>query len=93
MTLLTRLGGHLVQGHVDGVGEVAASTPSRGRRRALTVRVPAELLRYVVEKGSITVDGVSLTVAGVARRRFDGRPDPAHAGRDHARHRTRRATR
>ena len=52
-----RLGGHLVQGHVDGVGEVVRPAPH------LQVRVPTpHLLRYVVEKGSITVDGVSLTV-------------------------------
>lgn len=54
-----RLGGHLVQGHVDGVGEVVAPVPD------LQVRMPAALLRYVVEKGSITVDGVSLTVVDV----------------------------
>ena len=52
----TRLGGHLVQGHVDGVGEVVEPVPD------LRVRVPANLLRYLVEKGSVTVDGVSLTV-------------------------------
>ena len=54
--LQDRLGGHLVQGHVDGVGEIVDRCPD------LQVRTPAELLRYVVEKGSITVDGVSLTV-------------------------------
>ena len=54
-----RLGGHLVQGHVDAVGEVVMPAP------ALHVRMPAPLRRYIVEKGSITVDGVSLTVAGV----------------------------
>ena len=51
-----RLGGHLVQGHVDAVGEIVAGVPD------LQVRMPADLLRYVVEKGSITVDGISLTV-------------------------------
>jgi riboflavin synthase len=51
-----RLGGHLVQGHVDAVGEVVRPVPD------LQVRMPAELARYVVEKGSITVDGISLTV-------------------------------
>jgi riboflavin synthase len=51
-----RLGGHLVQGHVDAVGEIVEPAPD------LRVRVPEGLLRYVVEKGSITVDGVSLTV-------------------------------
>jgi riboflavin synthase len=54
-----RLGGHLVQGHVDAVGEVVVSAPD------LRVRMPESLLRYVVEKGSITVDGVSLTVVDV----------------------------
>ncbi|MHB8506199.1 MAG: riboflavin synthase, partial [Acidimicrobiales bacterium] len=54
-----RLGGHLVQGHVDGVGEVLAPAP------ALRVRVPAHLLAYLVEKGSVTVDGCSLTVVEV----------------------------
>jgi len=54
--LMDRLGGHLVQGHVDAVGEVVAPVPD------LAIRMPADLTRYVVEKGSITVDGVSLTV-------------------------------
>ena len=51
-----RLGGHLVQGHVDAVGEIVEPVPD------LRVRMPSELVRYVVEKGSITVDGISLTV-------------------------------
>lgn len=54
--LVDRLGGHLVQGHVDGVGVVTSPVPD------LAVSMPTELGRYVVEKGSITVDGVSLTV-------------------------------
>jgi riboflavin synthase len=54
--LQDRLGGHLVQGHVDAVGEVIDPVPD------LRVRIPEHLLRYVVEKGSVTVDGVSLTV-------------------------------
>ena len=54
-----RLGGHLVQGHVDAVGEVVRPVPD------LQVRMPERLLRYVVEKGSITVDGVPLTVVDV----------------------------
>ena len=54
-----RLGGHLVQGHVDGVGHVVTPAPD------LRITVPPDLLRYVVEKGSITIDGVSLTVAAV----------------------------
>ncbi len=54
-----RLGGHLVQGHVDVVGTIVDAAPD------LRITMPADLLRYVVEKGSIAVDGVSLTVAGV----------------------------
>jgi len=59
-----RLGGHVVQGHVDGLGEVAG-TEQEGFARLVTIRAAADLLRYVVEKGSIAVDGVSLTVARV----------------------------
>lgn len=54
-----RLGGHIVQGHVDGVGTIVTTPPD------LRVTVPAELLRYCVEKGSITIDGVSLTIVSV----------------------------
>ena len=57
-----RLGGHIVQGHVDGVGTVAEVVPD-GFSLRVRVTPPAELLRYVVEKGSITIDGTSLTVA------------------------------
>ena len=56
LRLADRLGGHLVQGHVDAVGEIVTPAPD------LQVRAPAEVLRYVVAKGSITVDGCSLTV-------------------------------
>jgi riboflavin synthase len=63
LTLSTRLGGHLVQGHVDGVGEVVGLEPTDGRGAWATVRAPAELVGYLVEKGSIGVDGVSLTIA------------------------------
>lgn len=59
-----RFGGHIVQGHVDGVGEVLAIEPQEGWT-TMTVAIPAALAPYVVEKGSITVDGTSLTVAGV----------------------------
>jgi riboflavin synthase len=65
-----RLGGHIVQGHVDGVGTVAAIRED-GFARVVTVAAPVELLRYVVEKGSITVNGVSLTVSAVGPDRFD----------------------
>jgi riboflavin synthase len=59
-----RLGGHIVQGHVDGVGEVEAVVPD-GFARVLRIASAPDLLRFVVEKGSIAVDGVSLTVAEV----------------------------
>lgn len=59
-----RLGGHIVQGHVDGVGTLVSRTPGE-RSDALRFTLPPELARYVVEKGSIAVDGVSLTVASV----------------------------
>jgi riboflavin synthase len=64
-TLSTRLGGHLVQGHVDGVGRVASVRAVAEAGAWLTVSVPEELRRYLVEKGSVTVDGVSLTVAAL----------------------------
>jgi riboflavin synthase len=65
----SRLGGHIVQGHVDGTGEVAAIEPSE-QWTVMAIRVPAELTRYMVEKGSITVDGVSLTIVSVTESRF-----------------------
>jgi riboflavin synthase len=65
-----RLGGHVVQGHVDGVGVVTAVRED-GFARVVTVEAGAELLRYVVEKGSIAVDGVSLTVAAVRGTELD----------------------
>ncbi|CAM2756863.1 riboflavin synthase [Skermania piniformis] len=62
--LNSRLGGHLVQGHVDGTGAVLSRTPG-DRWEVVRISLPDNLARYVVEKGSITVDGVSLTVSGV----------------------------
>ena len=62
--LNARMGGHLVQGHVDGVGEIASIEPSE-HWTVVRVTLPTELARYIVEKGSITVDGVSLTVVNV----------------------------
>lgn len=59
-----RLGGHIVQGHVDARGSVLARAPLRDGSTRMTIGAPPEILRYVVEKGSITVSGVSLTVAG-----------------------------
>jgi riboflavin synthase len=64
-TLAGRLGGHLVQGHVDGVGTVAGVEVDAAGGAELRVRVPAEFARYIVEKGSIAIDGVSLTVAAI----------------------------
>ena len=65
LTLASRLGGHLVQGHVDGVGEVSEVRPEAAGGAWVTVRPPQELRRYLVEKGSVCVDGVSLTVAAL----------------------------
>ncbi|MEU8899715.1 riboflavin synthase [Nocardia sp. NPDC048505] len=64
--LNSRLGGHLVQGHVDGTGTVLARTPSENWE-IVRVSLPEAIARYVVEKGSITVDGISLTVSGLGR--------------------------
>ncbi len=61
----SRLGGHIVQGHVDGTGEVVTRTPSE-HWEVVRIEVPAAVARYVVEKGSITVDGISLTVSAVS---------------------------
>jgi riboflavin synthase len=62
--LMDRLGGHLVQGHVDAVGTILEAAPN------LTVQVPEHLTRYMVEKGSVTVDGCSLTLVDVGPDRF-----------------------
>jgi riboflavin synthase len=68
-TLGGRLGGHLVQGHVDGVGTILAREPA-DQWEVVRFALPPELGRYVVEKGSITVDGVSLTVMAVTAEAF-----------------------
>ena len=65
-----RLGGHMVQGHVDGTGTVE-EVREEGVSRVVRVAAPADLLRYVVEKGSIAVDGVSLTVSAVDDDAFE----------------------
>ena len=70
LRLSDRIDGHLVSGHVDGVGTVTALEDLGGSVR-LEVEVPAELARYVARKGSITVDGVSLTVNAVSGARFE----------------------
>jgi riboflavin synthase len=64
-----RLGGHIVQGHVDGVGTILGRTPSE-HWEVVEVSMPVELGRYLVDKGSITVDGVSLTVVEATDDRF-----------------------
>jgi riboflavin synthase len=69
VTPTTRLGGHIVQGHVDGVGQVVSRTPSE-HWEVVEVSMPTSLAKYVVDKGSITVDGVSLTVVSAAEDRF-----------------------
>jgi riboflavin synthase len=69
VTPQTRLGGHIVQGHVDGVGEVLRRTPSE-HWEVVEISLPAHLARYLVDKGSITVDGVSLTVVEAGEASF-----------------------
>jgi len=70
LTPTTRLGGHIVSGHVDGVGEVVKRSAD-ARSVRFVIEAPAQLAKYIAEKGSICVDGVSLTVNGVDGRRFD----------------------
>lgn len=60
----SRLGGHIVQGHVDGTGHVVSRAPSE-HWEVVRIEIPSSIARYVVEKGSITVDGISLTVSGL----------------------------
>ncbi len=88
-----RLGGHLVQGHADGTGEILSRTPGE-HWDVVRIATPPDLTRYIVLKGSITVDGVSLTVSALgagprgrrpARTLVRGQPHPHHAGDDHAR--------
>ncbi|MFI0445079.1 riboflavin synthase [Actinomadura sp. 6N118] len=67
--LADRLGGHLVQGHVDGVGEIISREPGE-RWDVVTFSLPAQLSRYLVDKGSITIDGISLTVVEAGADRF-----------------------
>ncbi len=70
LTLSTPLGGHLVSGHVDGVGEVVSRTPD-GRSERWRFRAPEALARYIAEKGSIAIEGISLTVNRVDGAEFD----------------------
>jgi riboflavin synthase len=71
LRLADRVGGHLVQGHVDAVGRVAGRTPLADGSTRFTFSAPAEVLLYVVEKGSVAVDGISLTVAALDSGTFD----------------------
>jgi riboflavin synthase len=65
-----RFDGHIVQGHVDGVGRVERLV-AEGESVRMTITVPDEVARFIVEKGSVTVDGVSLTVAGLTKEGFE----------------------
>jgi riboflavin synthase len=78
LRLSDRLGGHLVQGHVDAVGTVVAPAPD------LRVRIPGPLRRYCVEKGSMTVDGVSLTIVDVLLRDGGGTGEASRSPQDGA---------
>ena len=69
MAASSRFGGHIVQGHVDGTATIVSRTPG-DRWEVVQFSLPAALARYVVEKGSITVDGVSLTVSAVTDATF-----------------------
>jgi len=71
MRLDGRLGGHLVQGHVDAVGHVAAKSPLADGSTRFTFSAPPDVLRYVVRKGSVAIDGISLTVASLDDDTFD----------------------
>lgn len=70
-----RLGGHLVQGHADGTGVIVSRSPAE-HWDVVRISLPAELARYVVHKGSVTVDGVSLTVSGLGDAGPGGQPQP-----------------
>ena len=65
----TRFGGHIVSGHVDALGQIAAIVDN-GRAKDIWVNAPADLMKYIVKKGSITVDGISLTVNDVETKQF-----------------------
>lgn len=66
-----RLDGHIVSGHVDGIGSIAAVLPEPDGSRRMTIEVPGGLRPYLIEKGSVTVDGISLTVAGLTDTGFE----------------------
>tara|TARA_Y100000780_G_scaffold232578_1_gene267188 strand:- start:45558 stop:46187 length:630 start_codon:yes stop_codon:yes gene_type:complete len=66
---MDRLGGHFVQGHVNGVGAIK-SVKQRGKNWEISIEAPKDLFRYIIEEGSIAVDGISLTVARLSEREF-----------------------
>jgi riboflavin synthase len=70
LTVGDELGGHYVQGHVDGVGRIRSVEPE-GEGKRMWIEAPAEVLRYCVEKGSVTVDGVALTITALDERGFE----------------------
>jgi riboflavin synthase len=65
----SRLGGHIVQGHADGVGKTI-SVENKGTGKSFKIEIPDHLMRYIIEKGSITIDGISLTVASISQNRI-----------------------
>jgi riboflavin synthase len=71
LRLSDHLGGHLVQGHVDAVGHVADTSPLADGSTRFTFSAPPDVLRYVVRKGSVAIDGISLTVASLGDKAFD----------------------
>ena len=77
-----RVGGHLVQGHVDCAGRITAMTPD-GNSTRVSVEAPANIMRYVVEKGFIALDGISLTIVDRSRYRLFGGHHPVHEGQHH----------
>jgi riboflavin synthase len=70
MRLSDRIDGHLVSGHVDGIGRIRALT-AKGNYTLISVAAPPELLRYMIQKGSVAVDGISLTINDCGENRFD----------------------
>ena len=74
-----RFDGHIVQGHVDGTGQVLAVIPE-GDGVRITISIPARLTRYLVDKGSVTVDGISLTIAALEDESFSNCAHPAYSG-------------
>jgi riboflavin synthase len=80
VTPATRLSGHIVQGHVDAAGELVSLAPLGDGNYWLTVRVPAELDRYLVHKGSIAIDGISLTIASLETAPDGARGESALVG-------------